>query len=108
MYALAFFLQDQVDPEMAKHFLMVMFALIPIIILVSIAIVMVPCWFVLKKAGFSPWLALLCILPSLGTLVLLYVLAFAEWKVVPAPQAVWPPYPPVPPPPPAPPLSPQA
>ncbi len=39
----------------------------------------------------------LCIVPSLGTLVLLYVLAFAEWKVVPAPQAVWQPPPPYPP-----------
>ncbi len=60
--------------------------------------IMVPCWFILKKAGFSPWLALLCIVPSLGTLVLLYVLAFAEWKVVPAPQAAWQPIPPPPPP----------
>ena len=69
-----------------------------------VAIVMIPCWFILKKAGFSPWLALLCIIPSLGTLVLLYVLAFAEWKVVPAPQpAYWPPQPPYPPQPPLPP-----
>ena len=60
-----------------------MMALIPIIIVIAIAIVMIPCWFILKKAGFSPWLSLLCLIPSLGTLVLLYVLAFAEWKVVP-------------------------
>ena len=26
---------------------------------------------------------MLCLIPSLGTLVLLYVLAFADWKVVP-------------------------
>ncbi len=65
---------------------MAMLVIIPIIIVIAIAILMVPFWFILKKAGFSPWLALLCIVPSLGTLVLLYVLAFAEWKVVPAPQ----------------------
>ena len=75
---------------------------IPIMLLIyifMIAILMIPCWFILKKAGFSPWLSLLCILPSLGTLVLLYVLAFAEWKVVPAPQLTWQPpqYPPQPP-----------
>ena len=39
-----------------------------------------------KKAGFTPWLSLLYILPLLGTLVLLYVLAFADWKVVPVQQ----------------------
>ncbi len=106
MNFLALLLQDQPDMATVQHILAIMIPLIGIIFLVSIAIVMVPCWFILKKAGFSPWLALLCILPSLGTLVLLYVLAFAEWKVVPAPQAAWPPQPPYPPP--APPLPPQA
>ena len=100
MYELAF-LQQNFNPEMVRHIAMLILTLIPIIILVAIAIVMIPCWIILKKAGFSPWLALLCILPTLGTLVLLYVLAFAQWKVVPAPEAAWPP---VPPPPPAPPL----
>jgi protein-S-isoprenylcysteine O-methyltransferase Ste14 len=99
MHSLALFLlQEQPDPEMVKHIMMAMAAIIPIIILVAIVVVMVPCWFILKKAGFSPWLSLLCIFPSLGVLVLLYVLAFAEWKVVPAPQQAWqPPYPPIPP-----------
>ena len=99
MQSLALFLlQEQPDPEMVKHIMMAMAAIIPIIILVAIVVVMVPCWFILKKAGFSPWLSLLCIFPSLGVLVLLYVLAFAEWKVVPAPQQAWqPPYPPIPP-----------
>ncbi|HME58090.1 MAG TPA: hypothetical protein VKF63_07125 [Terracidiphilus sp.] len=100
MQYLAFFLQNEPDPEAVKAILMTMAVLIPIIMIVAIAIVMVPCWFILKKAGFSPWLSLLCIVPSLGTLVLLYILAFSEWKVVPAPPPVWqqqPPYPPRPP-----------
>jgi RsiW-degrading membrane proteinase PrsW (M82 family) len=101
MQFLALFLQQtQPDPETIKGIVMAMLVIIPIIIAVAIAIVMVPCWFILKKAGFSPWLSLLCIMPSLGTLVLLYVLAFSEWKVVPAPQpalAPQPPYPPQPP-----------
>jgi uncharacterized membrane protein YhaH (DUF805 family) len=89
-------LQNEPDPALVQHVVMVMLALIPIIILVAIAIVMVPCWFILKKAGFSPWLSLLCIIPSFGTVVLLYILAFSDWKVVPAPPPVWqqPPYPP--------------
>ncbi|MGA8740811.1 MAG: hypothetical protein WB561_06460 [Terracidiphilus sp.] len=107
MHMLAMLLQDnpQLNPEAIRHIVMVMMALIPIIIVITIAIVMIPCWFILKKAGFSPWLCLLCLIPSLGTLVLLYVLAFAEWKVIPAPQAAYlPPYPP----PPQPPYPPQA
>jgi hypothetical protein len=101
MHLLAMYLQDnQPSPEMIQHIMVAMMAIIPIIIIVAIAIVMIPCWFILKKAGFSPWLSLLCLIPSLGTLVLLYVLAFAEWKVVPALQAGYPPpYPPPPPPP---------
>jgi len=103
MHLLAMMLQDnpnQPNPEMIQHMIVAMMAIIPILIVIAIAVVMVPCWFILKKAGFSPWLALLCVVPSLGTLVLLYILAFAEWKVVPSPQAAAfpPPYPPPPPP----------
>ena len=99
MHWLAMLLQEtQPNPEMIQKMVVAMMAIIPIIIIVTIAIVMIPCWFILKKAGFSPWLSLLCLIPSLGTLVLLYVLAFAEWKVVPAPMAAYPP-PPYPPPP---------
>jgi hypothetical protein len=100
MHAVALLLQNQPDPEMIRHIALVMLAIIPIIMAVVIAIVMVPCWFILKKAGFTPWLSLLCIVPSLGTLVLLYLLAFGEWKVVPVAQAGWGPPPPYPPPPP--------
>jgi len=101
MHLLAMYLQDnQPSPEMIQHIMAAMMLIIPIIIIVAIAIVMIPCWFILKKAGFSPWLSLLCLIPSLGTLVLLYVLAFADWKVVPALQPGYPPpYPPPPPPP---------
>ena len=86
MYMLA---QAQPDPEMIRRIVMTMIPVIMVIMLIAIAIVMIPCWMILKKAGFSPWLALLCVLPSLGTLVLLYVLAFGEWKVQPAPAAKW-------------------
>ena len=103
MNELAMFLQDQPDMATVQHFLAIIIPLVGIIILVSIAIVMVPCWFILKKAGFTPWLALLCIFPSLGTLVLLYILAFAEWKVAPVPAMGLPPQPPYP----QPPLPPQ-
>ena len=94
MQYLAFVLLDS-DPTAA---IVAMMAIIPIIILVCLLIILIPFWFILKKAGFSPWLTLINIVP-MGTLILLYVLAFADWKVVPAPPPVWlqpqqPPYPP--------------
>jgi len=105
LHLLAMLLQEnQPNPEMIQKMVVAMMAIIPIIILITIVIVMLPCWFILKKAGFSPWLCLLCLIPSLGTLVLLYILAFADWKVIPAPIAG---YPPPYPPPPQPPYPPQ-
>jgi hypothetical protein len=107
MHELAFLLlQNQPNPEMLRRIFMMIVPIMLVFYLIVIAILMIPCWIILKKAGFSPWLALLCIVPSLGTLVLLYVLAFAQWKVMPVPQIAWPP--PVPPPQPAPPLPPQS
>jgi len=101
-----FLQQNQPSPEMIQRLVMTVIPLLMIGYVVIVALVMVPCWFILKKAGFSPWLALLCIVPSLGTLVLLYILAFADWKVVPLPQVAA--YPPAYPPPPPPPYPPQA
>jgi hypothetical protein len=41
----------------------------------------IPFWFICKKAGYSPFLSLLNLVPGfLGTLVLIYFLAFADWK----------------------------
>ena len=100
MHALALLLQDQPDPEVLKKMMVAMFAIFPIIMIIGLAIVIIPTWFICKKAGFSPWLSLLVIVP-LGGLILMYVLAFAEWKVVPAPQLGWTPPPPYPPQPPA-------
>lgn len=98
MHLLALFLQNQPDPAVVQKMALAMLAIIPIIIVVGLAIVMVPFWFILKKAGFSPWLSLLYIVPF-GNLFLYYFLAFAEWKVVPVSQVGWQPQPPYPPPP---------
>ena len=89
MHTLALFLLDnQVDPETAKRIVGLFFAIIPLVILIGLVIVIVPFWFICKKAGFSPWLSLIYMIPF-GNLVLYYILAFSEWKVVPAPQAAW-------------------
>ena len=98
MHDLAFFLDNQPDPAQVIQMLSAMAAFIFVFYLIGVVIVAIPSWFICKKAGFSPWLSLLCIIPTIGILVMLYILAFAEWKVQPAPQIGWaPPYPPQPP-----------
>lgn len=95
MHSLALLLDTTPDPAQIMQMMTAMAAFFIVIYLVVVIIIIVPTWFICKKAGFSPWLSLLCIIPSLGTLVLLYILAFAEWKVMPVPPQGWaPPYPP--------------
>ena len=100
MHMLAMFLDDNsVNPQMVPGILAAVAGFYLILFLVMAIVVIIPTWFICKKAGFSPFLSLLIIVPF-GGLVLLYVLAFSEWKTTaPAPSlAAW-----QPPPPPAPP-----
>ncbi len=85
------------DPATA-HVLRAFFTILPIFIVLGITIVLVPTWRICQKAGFSPWMSLLMLVP-LGNLILLYILAFADWRVVPIDQLGYPPYPPQYPPP---------
>ncbi len=97
MQYLALLLQNQPNPAMVQHAVMVVLTLIPILIFVVLALILPPYWMIFKKAGFSPWLCLLMILPLIN-IITLWVIAFTTWNVVPAPQAAWqPPYPPQPP-----------
>lgn len=41
-------------------------------------VLMLPFWFICKKAGLSPWLSLITLVPF-GAIVLPFVLAFIEW-----------------------------
>jgi hypothetical protein len=67
-------------------------------LLPMVVVGVIPFWFICKKAGFSPWLTLLNLVPfGLGTLVLVYLLAFAEWKPIPTSTAAYPPLPTYPP-----------
>jgi hypothetical protein len=50
--------------------------------IIGIFIAIIPYWFIFKKAGFSPWFGLLMVVPLIN-LIILYVLAFSQWKVVP-------------------------
>ena len=99
MINLALILQEGPSQEAIRNIMMTMIPIIMIAMIVGLAVIIVPFWFICKKAGFSPWLSFLNVIPF-GNLILMYVLAFAEWKVVPAPQAAWQPLPPNPPQPP--------
>ncbi|HWE85632.1 MAG TPA: hypothetical protein VG267_11870 [Terracidiphilus sp.] len=99
MLLLAAILQEtanQPNLEQAQKMAMAMLAILPFIMIIGLAIVILPFWFICKKAGFSPWLSFLNIVPF-GSLILWYVLAFADWKVVPIAAPVYTPtYPPPP------------
>jgi hypothetical protein len=97
MHLALFLQQNGPSPAEIQKLVFAIMAFVPILILIGIGIVMIPCWFICKKAGLSPWLSMLCLIPSLGTLVLLYILAFSEWRVTPALPAAWTPQPPFPP-----------
>jgi hypothetical protein len=78
-----------------------MFVLFFVFLVPYTIIVVTPFWFICKKAGFAPGLSFLNLIPlPFGTLILVYILAFANWRVVPAQQAGFSPQ--------QPPLSPQA
>lgn len=53
-----------------------------LILLVLCIAILPPYWTIFKKAGFSPWLALLMYLPIVN-LIVLYVVAFSRWKSAP-------------------------
>lgn len=48
---------------------------------IFVFVVALPFWFICKKAGLSPWLSLIVLIPS-GVLVLPFVLAFIEWPAL--------------------------
>jgi hypothetical protein len=73
--------------------LIVVFAVFSLIV---VPFRVLPFWFICKKAGFSPWLSLLYLVP-LGGVILNFVLAFGDWKMGLPPYPGWqqqPPYPP--------------
>ena len=49
-----------------------------LVIVFAIVFVLVPYWRIFKRAGFSPVLSLLMIVP-IANIIMLYYLAFSEW-----------------------------
>jgi hypothetical protein len=52
--------------------------LIALIVLLFAVIILIPYWRIFGKAGFSPWLSLLMLVP-LVNVVMLYILGFSDW-----------------------------
>ncbi len=50
------------------------------------AVVLPPYWMIFRKAGFSPWLSLLTLVP-LAKYIVLWVVGFSEWKPGPAQES---------------------
>ncbi len=103
---------DQQQAQQLAHTIMgTFFPLIILFALVVLALYIIPLWRIAEKAGLAGPIALIAIIPWVGKLVVLYVIAFSEWRVVPLPPqygALPPGYPPSYPPtyPPAPPSTP--
>jgi hypothetical protein len=70
--------QTNLDPT---HLAAILIPMMFLGLILSVVMV-VPYWFIFKKAGFSPWLAVLMFVP-LANIIILYVIAFSQWKVVP-------------------------
>ena len=54
--------------------------------LILVTGLLIPLWKIYSKAGFSPWLLLVWIIPVAGPLIgigTLYMVAFSKWKVKP-------------------------
>ncbi len=50
--------------------------------IISVAITFYPTWRILKRTGFNPTIALLILIPVLGPLVIVLILAFRDWPVL--------------------------
>ncbi len=82
MHLASLILQSSSDNTAAAGFIAAMIGVYLVVFIIAVVLVIIPFWFICKKAGFTPWLALLNLIPF-GSLILLYVLAFAEWKTTP-------------------------
>jgi hypothetical protein len=50
------------------------------VLLIIVAVMIIPFWQIFKKAGFSPALSILMIIP-LANIVMIFFLAFAAWPI---------------------------
>jgi heme/copper-type cytochrome/quinol oxidase subunit 2 len=96
---------DQYQQQQHIAALMASMGVFFFLIVLVFAIFFIFCfWRIFTKAGMAGPLALLVLIPGIGSLIVVCILAFARWNVVPAPPQYGalppsypPPYPPAPP-----------
>lgn len=92
------------DPQQQQNFGALMAGMgvvMFLVVAVIVAFVIFLFWRIFTKAGMSGALAFLLLIPGIGSLIVLCILAFGQWKVVPVAAAGYPPlgappnYPPI-------------
>ncbi len=78
-------MQTNPDPAQIQHLIAVMAPMMVLFGLLGTALIIIPFWVIFKKAGLGGPLSLLMLIPFVG-IIMLYVLAFSRWKVIPAPE----------------------
>ena len=53
----------------------------PLVMLFFATLIVVPFWRIFRKAGYSPWLAVLMVVPVVN-FIMLYFLAFSQWPML--------------------------
>jgi len=46
---------------------------------VLFAVTTVPSWRILRRTGLSPWWSLLSFVPMIGTILILWIIAYRKW-----------------------------
>jgi hypothetical protein len=81
------------DPQQtqaqAMHMMAAMLPLIALFMAIGAVIYIVPLWQICKKAGLPGPLSLIAIVPYVGQLIVLYIVAFSSWKVGPLPPPMY-------------------
>ena len=74
---------QQQQTQQALHLFAAMAPAFILIGLVLVAIYIIPLWRICTKAGLSGPLSLIALIPGVGKLITLYIIAFSDWRVVP-------------------------
>ena len=53
--------------------------------LLIVVIALLPLWKIFGKTGRSPWLSLLVLIPAVGPIICIVILAFGRWPAVDGP-----------------------
>ena len=47
--------------------------------IIGVILTIIPTWRIIQRTGFNPFLSLLIVVPAIGPLIVLIVLAFGDW-----------------------------